>query len=229
MNPINLPPVLLQDDLPEDVAILPVSNSLLLPRGLLPIVLSDADDISVAEAALKDNGWIGVVQKRPKTEAPNIWYENSGLNNVETPVFEIGCLGQIISSHYADEGFFAVIKGICRFKLHSRFIRNDQICYKITAKPYIEDMQEPGPTGFNRDYLYHIISKVLPMNEDSTQILNELFTASDERLVTTLAMAGPFSIGEKQALLEADTLPQQFELMTKMMEMTPHDYSFTQH
>lgn len=58
MNPINLPPVLLQDDLPEDVAILPVSNSLLLPRGLLPIVLSDGDDISVAETALKDNGWV---------------------------------------------------------------------------------------------------------------------------------------------------------------------------
>ena len=45
----------------------------------------------------------------------------------------------------------------------------------------------------------------------------------DERLVTSLAMVCPFEPPEKQALLEALTLPERAETMTAILQMSAHD------
>jgi len=47
--------------------------------------------------------------------------------------------------------------------------------------------------------------------------------AENEALVTSLAMICPFAAPEKQALLEAMTLPDRAEAMTAIMEMSAHD------
>ncbi len=47
--------------------------------------------------------------------------------------------------------------------------------------------------------------------------------AEDDALVTSLAMLCPFAAPEKQALLEAMSLPERASAMTAIMEMSVHE------
>ena len=47
----------------------------------------------------------------------------------------------------------------------------------------------------------------------------------DERLVTTLSMICPFDVPEKQALLEANSLPDRTQLLIAILEMASHSDS----
>ena len=44
----------------------------------------------------------------------------------------------------------------------------------------------------------------------------------NERLISTLSMICPFSVAEKQALLEADNLENRTQLLIAIMEMSSH-------
>ena len=48
---------------------------------------------------------------------------------------------------------------------------------------------------------------------------DEINAASDERLITSLAMVCPFEPREKQALLESPTLADRCRMMTALIEM----------
>jgi Lon protease-like protein len=51
---------------------------------------------------------------------------------------------------------------------------------------------------------------------------DQLDECEDERLVTTLSMICPFDVPEKQALLEAASLPDRTQLLIAILEMASH-------
>lgn len=206
-----------------------VSNTLLLPKGILPVYFHSKRDCAVVEAAAQDKGFLGLVQTK-NDDFGTLWsefhYHEQGAR-----VFQTGCLGEILSAHYDEEGLFALIRGVCRFQLGVDRLSDQPEVYAIQTEAYQTDMDDSEEAlSLNRDYLQTLMAQLISKNDDAQQIMGELFSTSDEKLITTLAMAGPFSVGEKQALIEAANLNEQATLIAKMIEMSPKNViSGTQH
>lgn len=215
-------------EIPDHIQVVPVNNVLLMPKGLLPIVFTDRHDIETIESLAQDKGIVGLVQRRKQDE----FYSSDEYvpRSRDIEIFRVGCLGEILTAYYEEDGLCAVIRGICRFQIQEEIFLNNKTGYKIDVNPYAKDLEnQEGSYALNRDYLYQVIADNGLKNKETQVALKDLFDRSDEKIITTLAMAGPFSIGEKQAILEAESLEEQASLITKMMEMSPYVSSCTQH
>lgn len=218
------------EGLPHEAYVVGVSNTLLLPRGILPVYFHNKKDCLVLEVAAKETGLIGLVQTKSKN-LDQLWsevrYQEQGPH-----VFKVGCLGEILSAHYDEEGLFVLIRGLCRFRLEVDSLSGAPELYAINTESFQGDISEESEDAVssNREYLQMLMAQIIAKNEDAQQIMGELLSSSDEKLITTLAMAGPFSVGEKQALIEASDLNEQASLIAKMIEMSPKNVaSATQH
>src|SRR5690606_12705915 len=94
-------------DLPDMLALFPLSRALLLPGTHRPLNIFEPRFIALIDDALAGNRMIGLIQPRDTAEeAPR----------GDVPLEEIGCIGRI--THFeeqADERYFIILEGICRF------------------------------------------------------------------------------------------------------------------
>ena len=197
------------EDLSAVIPIFPLSGVLLLPRGLLPLNIFEPRYIAMVDDALASHRLIGMVQP-------------VGACNAEPKprVYPTGCAGRISSFDETDDGRYLItLTGICRFRLDTE-LPVDRGYRRVRAdwQHFANDLQEEGDESLDRDRL---LSKLGDYLERHGMAANwqAIKTASDERLITSLAMICPFEACEKQALLEAGTLSERAALLTALIEM----------
>ena len=185
-------------NLPKILPIFPLGNFIIFPKTTVPLNIFEPRYIDMINDSMKSNKLIGMVQ--PKKI----------INDLTPPILHnIGCLGKISSFKETEDGRFLIeLKGLIRFKIINEI---------KSAKKYREC--EVSFENFNHDLddkkeelkfsdLELIFKDLKSLFEKRGFIINwkELEKQSLDETINALAMASPFSLEEKQVLLEAENL-----------------------
>lgn len=195
------------EKLPQKILIYSEEDLILLPGGQIPITFANIDKIRFVERVLKSNRLMGVVQS---IKTPN-----------ETIHFNTGCLGRIINFNELEDGYFVIVRGICRFDAYKQLDDdyNHLSVTEVDYHRYKQDLNHDSKnTAVDRVRLMRVLETYMKQFEVNAD-WEEIVDTPDDKLVTALAMSGPFSALEKQALIESVSLPEQCCIITTLMEM----------
>ena len=174
------------ENLPKKISVFPLSNFIIFPNTSVPLNIFEPRYINMINDSMKSNRIIGMVQPKNKKKIPEL--------------YSIGCAGRITSFNETnDEKYLIVIRGVSRFKILNEINNN---------KPYREC--EVSFDQYNKDMIetYNQIKfsdlELIFLFKKKGYIINwkELEKQSLDQTINTLAMASPFSLEEKQILLE---------------------------
>ena len=185
------------NELPTLIPIFPLSNFIIFPNTTVPLNIFEPRYVEMVKDSLKANKIIGLVQ--PK---------QNRLDSI-SDLHDVGCLGKITSFKDTSDGRFLIeLSGLSRFRIITE-IKND--------KPYRE-----CNISFDDYYNDTILQKVALKFSDLELIFKDLKSLFEKKgyiinwkslekqkldeTINALAMASPFSLEEKQALLESDNL-----------------------
>ena len=200
------------DDLPRVVPIFPLPGVLLLPGGRLPLNIFEPRYLAMVRDALSGERTIGMIQ--PCAEAPDLGAAR---------VYETGCAGRVTAFSETDDGRYLItLTGVIRFDV-KRELPPIEGYRRVVAdyRRFRGDLEEEA-SEIDRERFLETLGCYFEANGikgDWTAIEE----AGDAALVTSLAMICPFAASEKQALLEAMSLPERARTMTAIMEMAVHE------
>ena len=188
-----------KEELPNTVPVFPLSNFIIFPKTTVPLNIFEARYIEMVNDSLKTNKLIGMIQPKAIND------EKSLIPSLH----KIGCLGKITSFRQADDGRYLIdLKGIIRFKILKEKETNKSYrnC-EINFDDYLDDLNEKKENLKFSD-LEIIFKDLKQLFEKRGFIINwkALEKQSLDETINALAMASPFSLEEKQVLLEAVNL-----------------------
>ena len=186
-------------DLPNQIPIFPLSNFIIFPKTTVPLNIFEPRYVKMIDDSMKNNKFVGMIQ--PK----NLSNENSNLPNLH----QVGCLGKITSFKETNDGRYLIdLKGIIRFKVTTEVKTNlpYRIC-EVNYQTYLNDLNDKKENLKFSD-LELIFRDLKQLFERRGFVINwkALEKQSLDETINALAMASPFSLEEKQVLLEAVNL-----------------------
>ena len=185
-------------NLPKILPIFPLSNFIIFPKTTVPLNIFEPRYIDMINDSMKSNKLIGMVQ--PKKI----------INDLTPPILHnIGCLGKISSFKETEDGRFLIeLKGLIRFKIMNEIksAKRYREC-EVSFENFNHDLDEKKEELKFSD-LELIFKDLKSLFEKRGFIINwkELEKQSLDETINALAMASPFSLEEKQVLLEAENL-----------------------
>ena len=203
-----------KEDLPKTLSIFPLSNFIIFPKTTVPLNIFEPRYIDMINDSMSSNKLIGMIQ--PK---------NSKENNELPQLYDIGCMGKITSFKENDNGQFLIeLKGVIRFQIINEIKSNKKYreC-EIEFKNFYEDLNIQKDNLQFSD-LKLIFKDLKTLFEKRGFIINwkGLEKQSLNETINALAMASPFTLEEKQTLLEAKDL----ELRKTKISQILTTYSF---
>lgn len=202
---------LTEGDLPETLAIFPLSGVLLLSGGHLPLNVFEPRYLALVDDALKGNRLIGVIQPElaETEESP-----------AGTPALcQVGTIGRITTFGETGDGRYVIdLAGVCRFRVMEELPLAHPY-RRVRMAPFMSDLHEPeDDPAVNRDALLGAFRSYLEANK--LEVDWEAVTKTSNRtLVNSLSMMAPFGAREKQALLEALDLKTRADTLVAMTEI----------
>jgi len=185
-------------NLPNIVPVFPLSNFIIFPKTTVPLNIFEPRYIEMINDSMKSNKLIGMIQ--PK---------NSTGNQSKPILHNIGCLGKIISFKETEDGRYVIeLKGLIRFEIIKEIKSLKKYReYQINFKKFSHDLNEEKENLKFSD-LELIFKDLKSLFKKRGFIINwkDLEKQSLDETINALAMASPFSLEEKQVLLEAENL-----------------------
>ena len=185
-----------KEDLPKKIAVFPLSNFIIFPKTTVPLNIFEPRYIDMIDDCVKSNKLLGMIQpKNPKNE------------NLDIPnLYKIGCMGKIVNLEKTDDGRYLIeLKGLIRFNVISEIASEKKYreC-KISFEKFYEDLSDQKENLKFSD-LELIFKDLKNLFERRGLIINwrALENQSLNETINALAMASPFTLEEKQVLLEA--------------------------
>ena len=188
-----------KDNLPKKLPVFPLSNFIIFPKTTVPLNIFETRYVEMINDSMKSNKFIGMIQPRV-------------LNNQDdfTPeLYQVGCMGKITSFKETEDGRYLIdLKGIIRFKILEEINSDKKYreC-KIDFQNFYEDLENKKEELKFSD-LELIFKDLKTLFERRGFIINwkGLEKQSLDETINALAMASPFTLEEKQVLLEAKDL-----------------------
>ena len=188
-----------KDDLPKKLPVFPLSNFIIFPKTTVPLNIFETRYVEMINDSMKSNKLIGMIQPRV-------------LNNQDdfTPeLYQVGCMGKITSFKETEDGRYLIdLKGIIRFRILEEINSDKKYreC-KIDFQNFYEDLENKKEELKFSD-LELIFKDLKTLFERRGFIINwkGLEKQSLDETINALAMASPFTLEEKQVLLEAKDL-----------------------
>jgi Lon protease-like protein len=149
------------------------------------------------------------------------------INESTPPVLhKIGCLGKITSFKETEDGRFMIeLKGLIRFNLIQEIKSNKKYReYEVDFNDFDKDLDEKKEQIKFSD-LELIFKDLKLLFEKRGFIINwkELEKQSLDETINALAMASPFSLEEKQVLLEAENLKIRKNKIAEILSTYTYD------
>ena len=191
-------------DFPKKISVFPLRGAIFFPKTNLPLNIFEKRYVSMVEDALKGNKYIGMVQSK----------------KVEGEVFKVGCLGKIDRHEKTPDGRILInLNGLSRFKIDEE-VNNDKLYreFIVNYEDFKEDMKLKE---------YEVKNEILEkLIRNSKKYFSQQGVLIDWREISklkafeqiyTLAMISPFSVSEKQKILE---VPDLNEAASTLNEIT---------
>ena len=186
-----------KEDLPKIIPVFPLSNFIIFPDTTVPLNIFEPRYVEMINDSMKKNKLIGLIQ--PK---------KNNINSIRD-LHEVGCMGKITSFKDISDGKYLIeLNGIARFKI-TKEVKNNKLYREceINFENYQDDFNLPKKELKFSD-LELIFKDLKSLFEKKGYIINwkSLEKQNLNETINALAMASPFSLEEKQILLESQNL-----------------------
>jgi len=202
-------------DLPKTIPVFPLSNFIIFPKTTVPLNIFEPRYIEMINDSMKTNKFIGMIQ--PK----NVNDEN---NNPK--LYEVGCLGKITTSQETEDGRYLIeLKGLIRFQnIKEINTKNKYRILEVNFEKFLSDLNNEKEELKFSD-LELIFKDLKSLFEKKGFIINwkALEKQSLDETINALAMASPFSLEEKQILLETVNLDIRKKKIGEILKTYTHD------
>ena len=202
-------------NLPSKLPIFPLSNFIIFPKTAVPLNIFEPRYIDMIDDSMKSNKLIGMIQ--PK---------NSNNQNELPDLHQVGCVGKITSFRETDDGRYLIeLKGVSSFKSIKEIDTLTKYrILEVNYDDYIEDLENKKEDLKFSD-LELIFKDLKSLFEKKGFIINwkALEKQSLDETINALAMASPFSLEEKQVLLEAQNLDIRKNKIAEILKTYTHD------
>jgi len=203
------------NNLPKIIPVFPLSNFIIFPKTTVPLNIFEPRYIDMINDSMKSNKLIGMIQ--PKKI----------INETTPPILhDIGCLGRIISFKETEDGRYMIeLKGLIRFNIIKEIKSNKKYReYEVNFNVFNKDLENKKEQIKFSD-LELIFKDLKSLFEKRGFIINwkELEKQSLDETINALAMASPFSLEEKQMLLEAENLHVRKNKIAEILSTYTYD------
>ena len=204
-----------KEDLPKKISVFPLSNFIIFPKTTVPLNIFEPRYLDMVNESMKSNKLIGMIQPKSPENEHNL-----------PELHDIGCLGKITSFKETEDGRYMVeIKGLIRFKVIKE-IKSQNIYreYEVDFKDYYHDLSEKKEE-LKFSELELIFKDLKLLFEKRGFIINwkELEKQSLDEIINALSMASPFTLEEKQVLLEARNLSLRKNKIAEILSTYAYD------
>ncbi len=201
---------------PNKIPVFPLSNFIVFPNTTVPLNIFEPRYLKMTEDAIASNRLIGMIQPKKIGDSKN------------PDLFDVGCICKIVSFNETEDGrYIIILKGLNRFKKINE-IENKKIYRELNVdyNLYINDK--------NSEKEYFEFSKIEKILEELKLLFkkrgyeinwNDLEGQSVYQTLSALSMASPFSILEKQILLETKNLEERQLKFKEILNTYSSDFS----
>ncbi len=202
-------------NLPKSISVFPIKNFIIFPKASVPLNIFEPRYIDMIDDSMKSNKLIGMIQ--PKSS-------NISENNVE--LHNVGCLGKITSYNETEDGRYLIeLKGLMRFEIVEEIDNSKKYReFKVSFENFYHDLNNEEKDLRFSD-LEIIFKDLKSLFEKKGFIINwkAMEKQSLDEIINALAMASPFSLEEKQMLLEAKNLNIRKNRISEILSTYTHD------
>ena len=204
-----------KEDLPNKIPVFPLSNFIIFPKTTVPLNVFEPRYIDMINDSMKSNKLIGMIQSK-----------TSNIEQIKPELHEVGCLGKITSFRETEDGRFLIeVRGLIRFrKITEISSENKYRVLEVNFNDFYLDLEDKKENLKFSD-LELIFKDLKSLFEKRGFIINwkALEKQSLDETINALAMASPFSLEEKQVLLEAQNLDNRKEKISKILSTYTFD------
>ena len=187
------------NDLPKKIPVFPLSNFIIFPKTTIPLNIFETRYIEMINDSMSSNKLIGMIQP----------LNQNSVGQEDINLHQVGCLGKIVSFKETEDNRYLIeLKGLIRFQIMNEIKSKKKYReYEVDFKRFNDDLDDKKEKLKFSD-LELIFKDLKTLFEKRGFIINwkELEKQSLDEIINALAMASPFSLEEKQVLLEAENL-----------------------
>ena len=202
-------------DLPETIPVFPLSNFIFFPKTTVPLNIFEPRYVQMIDDSMRSNRLIGMVQPKKTGE----------LKKPE--LYEVGCMGKITSFNETDDGrYLIVLNGISRYKItkeieNQKLYRECQVSFENFSKDLSKEKEELKFTD-----LKLILNDLKNLFKKQGYAINlkDIEKQSLSQTINALSMASPFTLEEKQILLETKDLILRKTKLEEILKTYTIDY-----
>ena len=203
-------------NLPKIIPVFPLSNFIIFPKTSVPLNIFEPRYVEMINDSMRSNKLIGMIQ--PKNQKDNL--------EVAPELHDVGCLGKITSFKETDDKRYLIeLRGLIRFEVLTE-IHNEKKYREceVQYNNYENDLSDQKEDLKFSD-LELIFKDLRTLFEKKGFIINwkALEQQSLDETINALAMASPFSLEEKQILLETKSLHQRKIKISEILTTYSYD------
>ena len=195
-------------ELPKTIPVFPLSNFIMFPGTTVPLNIFEPRYLQMINDSMKKHRMIGMIQ--PK---------KTGVLK-KPDLYEVGCIGKITSFNETEDGrILIILNGICRFNVNSE-IENSKLYRECNVQysNFSNDISLKS-NEVNFSDLNIIMDNMKKFFKKQGYVVNlkDLEKKDMSQTLNDLSMASPFSLEEKQILLESVDINIRKEKMEQIL------------
>ena len=195
-----------KNNLPNEIAIFPLSNAIFFPRTILPLNIFEDRYIQLINDCMKNNRMFGMVQ--PKNRV-----------GVSPEVYKVGCLGKITSFNETNDGRFIItLSGLIRFRIKKELEKRN---FEVDYSEFANDLEEEKNYAENNEK-NNLLNKIRVFFKKINYPIDyeELKKLNLDQLISTVSMISPFSVEEKQKMIETIKINNKIKVLTEIINFS---------
>ena len=200
-------------DLPKIIPVFPLGNFIIFPNTTVPLNIFEPRYVEMINDSMKTNKMIGLIQPKKKK------------NNSILDLHDVGCLGKITNFKDMDGRYLIELNGLSRFNIIKE-IKNNKLYREceVNFNGFQADLKLPKVELKFSD-LELIFNNLRSLFEKKGYLIDwkSLEKQDLSETVNALAMASPFSLEEKQILLESENLEIRKDKIAEILNTYSHD------
>jgi uncharacterized protein len=198
---------MIKNNLPNNIAIFPLSDAIFFPRTILPLNIFENRYIHLINDCMRTERMFGMVQ--PKSRG-----------GMSPECYDVGCLGKIVSfNETKDKRFIISLSGLIRFRIEKE-LKNDKLYRKflVNYSEFLDDLEIKKKQIKNYDQ--EILLKKIKLFFEKINYpieYNELIKLDVDQLISTVCMISPFSVLEKQKIIETIKIEDRIQILDEII------------
>ncbi len=203
-----------KNNLRNKIAVFPLSNAIFFPKTVLPLNIFEDRYIQLINDCMKDDRMFGMIQPKSKvSKSPD--------------VYKIGCLGKIVSfNETSDKRFIITLSGLIRFRIKNEIEQKKLYReFDVDYSEFLDDLKEKKNhlINYNKNNFLNKIKKFFQKLNYSVDH-DELLKLDFEQLINTVCMISPFSVEEKQKLIESLKIEDKIKILDEIINFNLFEY-----